>query len=105
MRRGRFMRRPAPLRRAAATPAPTPSPRTSSDAAPETSRSSTSDALDQTERPCCAFFGVGHTIYKGRYLPSLDEYVAHGYKADTYERFLADEKERADRAEAIGAAP
>lgn len=36
------------------------------------------------DRPCCAFFGIGHTMYKGVYLPSREEYVAHGYKAENF---------------------
>ncbi len=47
-------------------------------------------------RPCCKFFGVGNTLYKGIYLPSKDEYVAHGYPADRYEAAMAQWKRGID---------
>jgi hypothetical protein len=48
------------------------------------------------DRPCCRFFGIGHTIYKGVYLPSKEEYVAHGYPADRYEHAMAQWKRSVD---------
>jgi hypothetical protein len=36
------------------------------------------------EKPCCRFFGVGNTMYKGVYLPSVEEYVAHGYMRENF---------------------
>jgi hypothetical protein len=48
------------------------------------------------ELACCKFFGVGHTMYKGVYLPSKEEYVAHHYSAENYDRFMAQSKKNID---------
>jgi hypothetical protein len=47
--------------------------------------------------PCCRLFEVGHTIYKGYYLPSREEYVLHGYPAAEYDGFIARQKAWLDR--------
>lgn len=41
-------------------------------------------ASDRGKTPCCKFFGIGHTMYKGVYLPSVEEYVAHGYMRENF---------------------
>jgi hypothetical protein len=48
------------------------------------------------ERPCCRFFGIGHTMYKGVYLPSKEEYVAHGYQAESFDRAMTQWKRSID---------
>lgn len=48
-------------------------------------------------RPCCRFFMVGHTMYKGIYLPSVEEYVAHGYKRENFDAAMAEWKDSIDR--------
>lgn len=49
------------------------------------------------ESGCCAHAGTGF-VYKGTYLPSLDEYVAHSYRAENYERAIEQYKASIDRA-------
>jgi hypothetical protein len=44
---------------------------------------------------CCPYFMKGHAIYKGQYIPSREEYEAHGYKGD-YEIFCATLRKEAD---------
>lgn len=48
------------------------------------------------ERPCCIHFNVNHVIYKGQYLPSADEYEAHGYKRSEYDKALVSWKQSID---------
>ena len=48
------------------------------------------------ERPCCRFHNIDNLVYKGVYLPGVEEFVAHGYKRDLYESFLASWKQNID---------
>lgn len=54
------------------------------------------DRLDDEQRPCCDFFNVDNIIYKGHYLPGVEEFVAHGYKRELYDSFLKGWKESID---------
>lgn len=49
-----------------------------------------------SEFQCCDFFNVGNETYKGVYIPSREEYEAHGYDAANYERFVANTKAQTD---------
>lgn len=69
-----------------------PSSRSSSSTTPA---ASPDPQLAKPER-CCRFFMVGHTMYKGVYLPSADEYAAHGYPREGYERAMAQWKRGID---------
>jgi hypothetical protein len=48
------------------------------------------------EPACCAFFNVGNLVYKGVYLPSVEEYEAHGYDRADYDRFIEYQKRGID---------
>ena len=47
-------------------------------------------------RSCCAFQGVKNVIYKGQYLPSIEEFVAHGYARERYADFMRSWEETID---------
>lgn len=49
-----------------------------------------------TERPCCMFLNVDNVTYKGIYLPGVEEFAAHGYKRELYDRFMESWKRNID---------
>lgn len=55
-----------------------------------------SDPPPPASERCCRLWGVGHTMYKVKYLPSIDEYVLHGYPRDRYEHAMAEWKKSID---------
>ncbi len=86
---------PAPSPAASAPPPATPAPPpVQAEAQPPVQGP---DQRRDYSDPCCRLFNVGHTVYKGHYLPSLEEYVLHGYPAAGYESFIAREKAWLDR--------
>ena len=50
----------------------------------------------EVERPCCRFAKTGFD-YKGCYLPSKDEYGAHGYDVNYYDTAIANYKATIDK--------
>jgi len=54
------------------------------------------ETRDFVSKPCCSFFNVDNLIYKDVYLPGIEEFVAHGYKRELYEEFLASWKKNID---------
>jgi hypothetical protein len=38
--------------------------------------------------PCCPYFGIGHIIHKGHYIPSKEEFAYHGFPPEVYEGFV-----------------
>lgn len=48
------------------------------------------------KKECCDFFMKGHTMYRGVYIPSKEEWVAHGYRAEWYDQKVVDMKADAD---------